>query len=77
LSPSFISTQSWDKIWAINKKVIDPVAPKFNAVSTAARCVLRLSNVAATEIVQLALHQKNPAVTRPNYLISKSILHHM
>ena len=22
----------WDKIWAINKKTIDPVAPRFTAV---------------------------------------------
>ena len=22
----------WDKIWAFNKKVIDPVAPRYNAL---------------------------------------------
>ena len=22
----------WDKIWAFNKKVIDPIAPRYNAL---------------------------------------------
>lgn len=26
-------TMEWDKIWAFNKKVIDPVAPRYTALS--------------------------------------------
>jgi glutamyl/glutaminyl-tRNA synthetase len=27
-----VVTMEWDKIWAFNKKVIDPVAPRFTAL---------------------------------------------
>ena len=34
--------QEWDKIWSINKDIIDPVAPRYTAIvkSTAARLVI-------------------------------------
>ena len=34
-----VTYQEWDKIWAINKKVIDPVCPRHTAVEAAGRCV--------------------------------------
>eukprot|EP00172_Hildenbrandia_rubra_P003510 Plantae.Rhodophyta-Hildenbrandia_rubra.ctg5717.p1 GENE.Plantae.Rhodophyta-Hildenbrandia_rubra.ctg5717~~Plantae.Rhodophyta-Hildenbrandia_rubra.ctg5717.p1 ORF type:complete len:660 (-),score=156.19 Plantae.Rhodophyta-Hildenbrandia_rubra.ctg5717:47-2026(-) len=27
------TTQEWDKIWTVNKRVIDPIAPRFTAIS--------------------------------------------
>ena len=27
-----VTVQEWDKIWAMNKKVIDPVCPRFTAL---------------------------------------------
>jgi hypothetical protein len=32
----------WDKLWAMNKQIIDPVAPRYNAIvkSTAVKVVL-------------------------------------
>jgi glutamyl-tRNA synthetase len=33
-----IVSLEWDMIWAINKKVIDPVAPRFWAIVKANRC---------------------------------------
>lgn len=32
----------WDKLWALNKQIIDPIAPRYNAIvkSTAAKVVL-------------------------------------
>lgn len=32
----------WDSIWTINKKIIDPIAPRFVAVETEDMWVTRL-----------------------------------
>ena len=53
--------QEWEKIWALNKKVIDPVCPRHTAVATAGRVRLRLNNgPAQPEVVTLPRHKKHP-----------------
>ena len=53
--------QEWEKIWALNKRVIDPVCPRHTAVAAAGRVLLRLSNgPAAPEVVTLPRHKKHP-----------------
>lgn len=47
----------WDKIWAINKQHIDPVAPRYTALLKDQLVQLRLSNVSKEETQQ---HQKHP-----------------
>lgn len=32
-----VTYQEWDKIWSINKRVIDPVCPRHTAVETEGR----------------------------------------
>lgn len=41
-----VTLQEWDKIWTINKRRIDPVAPRFAAVEDAGRGVVELDNFA-------------------------------
>ena len=36
--------QEWDKIWAINKKNIDPVCPRHTAIEAEGRVLVTLSN---------------------------------
>ena len=60
-----MNTMEWDKIWTINKRVIDPVAPRFTAVTKENQAVLELSNFGAESAPQVALvdlHPKNKAV---------------
>ena len=60
-----MNTMEWDKIWTINKRVIDPVAPRFTAVTKDNQAVLELSNFGAESAPQVALvdlHPKNKAV---------------
>ena len=53
--------QEWDKIWAINKRIIDPVCPRHTAVKAAGRARLRLNNgPAEPEIVTVPRHKKYP-----------------
>ncbi|KIJ35702.1 hypothetical protein M422DRAFT_180403, partial [Sphaerobolus stellatus SS14] len=52
----------WDSIWAINKKVIDPVAPRFWATEKENTVKLTLNGNVPVEIKQNPRHKKNPDV---------------
>ncbi|CAB1431648.1 unnamed protein product [Pleuronectes platessa] len=51
----------WDKIWAFNKKVIDPVAPRYTALSTSYVVPVSISE-AKEEMKEVAKHPKNTEV---------------
>merc|ERR1719427_2300180 len=51
----------WDKIWAINKKTIDPVAPRFTTVDKSYRVPVNVSGAQLSSITA-ARHPKNPEV---------------
>ncbi|XP_043238760.1 bifunctional glutamate/proline--tRNA ligase-like [Amphibalanus amphitrite] len=51
----------WDKIWAFNKKVIDPVAPRLTALPAEGAVTVNV-NGAVVEATQAARHPKNPDV---------------
>lgn len=55
-----LNLMDMDKLWAVNKKVIDPIAPRYTAVDSA-HVPLTLTN-AAPEIVLKSVprHKKNP-----------------
>uniref|UniRef100_A0A3B4U160 Bifunctional glutamate/proline--tRNA ligase n=1 Tax=Seriola dumerili TaxID=41447 RepID=A0A3B4U160_SERDU len=56
-----VVNMEWDKIWAFNKKVIDPVAPRYTALSTS--YVVPVSVPEATEeMKEVAKHPKNAEV---------------
>uniref|UniRef100_A0A8D3AHL6 Bifunctional glutamate/proline--tRNA ligase n=1 Tax=Scophthalmus maximus TaxID=52904 RepID=A0A8D3AHL6_SCOMX len=56
-----VVNMEWDKIWAFNKKVIDPVAPRYTALSTS--YVVPVSVPEATEeMKEVAKHPKNTEV---------------
>jgi hypothetical protein len=44
-----VTYQEWDKIWSINKRVIDPVCPRHTAVETAGRWARGLPSAAVQE----------------------------
>lgn len=51
----------WDKIWAFNRKVIDPIAPRHTALVRDGRVVLNITD-AVEESKQSPAHPKNPEV---------------
>lgn len=56
-----VVNMEWDKIWAFNKKVIDPVAPRYTALSSS--YVVPVSVPEATEeMKEIAKHPKNAEV---------------
>ena len=49
----------WDKIWSINKRIIDPIAPRYSAINSKAYVVLNLENGPETAVAeQIDQHQK-------------------
>ncbi|KAM4744807.1 bifunctional glutamate/proline--tRNA ligase isoform 2-T2 [Anableps anableps] len=56
-----VVNMEWDKIWSFNKKVIDPVAPRYTALSSS--YVVPVSVPEATvEMKEVAKHPKNEEV---------------
>ncbi len=55
-----ITFQEWDKIWTINKKLIDPVCPRHTAVEEEGKVLLTLDGPAEPEVVVVPRHKKHP-----------------
>jgi len=57
----------WDKIWAVNRRIIDPKAPRYTAIQDATKVPFVLSNgPAAPYTGEVARHKKNPELgTKP------------
>ncbi|XP_012582375.1 PREDICTED: bifunctional glutamate/proline--tRNA ligase isoform X2 [Condylura cristata] len=56
-----VVNMEWDKIWAFNKKVIDPVAPRFVALLKKEVIPVSIPE-AREEMKEVAKHPKNPDV---------------
>ncbi|XP_063831519.1 bifunctional glutamate/proline--tRNA ligase [Ostrinia nubilalis] len=63
----------WDKIWAINKKVIDPIAPRYTALETSTVPV-NLKGVSSDSSLTVPLHPKNPDVGNKTVWVSPRLL---
>uniref|UniRef100_A0A9L0RM17 Bifunctional glutamate/proline--tRNA ligase n=1 Tax=Equus caballus TaxID=9796 RepID=A0A9L0RM17_HORSE len=56
-----VVNMEWDKIWAFNKKVIDPVAPRYVALLKKEVVLVNVPE-AQEEMKEVAKHPKNPDV---------------
>lgn len=52
---------NWDKIWAFNKKVIDPIAPRYTALNYKNRVTVNVLD-AKIEKVEVPRHPKNESL---------------
>ncbi|KZO97792.1 glutamate-tRNA ligase [Calocera viscosa TUFC12733] len=52
----------WDTIWALNKKVIDPVAPRFWAIRKEDAVKVTITGVNGVEVKSVPKHKKNAEV---------------
>lgn len=64
----------WDKIWAFNKKVIDPIAPRYTALTLNKTVVVKVAGIEKAETIQVAAHPKNPEVGQKTVWIGPRIL---
>ncbi|KAK9867379.1 hypothetical protein WJX84_011083 [Apatococcus fuscideae] len=56
-----VTLMEWDKIWTINKKIIDPVCPRHTAISDLQRVNLHLTNgPQSPEVISVPKNKKHP-----------------
>jgi len=63
----------WDKLWAINKKVIDPVAPRFAALEKEKLVEVNILDDITPYTKEVLKHKKNPDVGTKNVNYSNKI----
>ncbi|CAF0910545.1 unnamed protein product [Adineta steineri] len=63
----------WDKIWAFNKKYIDPVAPRFSALLKNQLVKLHLKNVTKEECQQHQKHPKDASIGMKNVYYGSTV----
>lgn len=65
----------WSLIWAVNKKVIDPVAPRFTAIVKDNAVKVTLAGGPEKPVVEKrARHKKNPDVGEKDLLLASTVL---
>lgn len=65
----------WSSIWALNKKIIDPIAPRHTAVDAKDAVPVHLSNGPAEPYSEeKPKHKKNPEVGTKKVIYSKDVL---
>ncbi|KAJ6453488.1 glutamate-tRNA ligase [Mycena vitilis] len=65
----------WDSIWAMNKKIIDPVAPRHWAIVTEKMVPVTITGgPASPEVKALPKHKKNPDVGEKKTVYTSAIL---
>ena len=69
-----IVQMEWDKIWAFNKKIIDPIAPRYTALSEEKLVPVTLSGIDCEEMKEQQLHPKNKEVGTKQVAYCKVIL---
>lgn len=67
-----VVVMEWDKIWAINKKVIDPIAPRYTAVDAFNKVPIIIEGVSEQEVKAMK-HPKNPDVGEKTVWLSPKV----
>ncbi|GIZ03900.1 hypothetical protein CEXT_245401 [Caerostris extrusa] len=68
-----VVVMEWDKIWAFNKKIIDPISPRYNAVERD-NCVPVIVEGATNQVLEVAKHPKNPELGMKNIHVGPKLL---
>jgi len=65
----------WDKIWAVNKKILDPVVPRYTCINKATAVKLTVSNgPEIPEARSQALHPKNTEAGHKAVMYGRNLL---
>ncbi|CAG0883237.1 unnamed protein product [Darwinula stevensoni] len=72
-SSKSVVTMEWDKIWAFNKKVIDPIAPRYTALQRGVLVSVHVKGVTEAPIFA-QLHPKDPSIGKKPVWITPNVL---
>lgn len=75
-SSKAIVFMEWDKIWAINKKVLDPIVPRYTSIVSKDFVTLILTNQNDDEKmdISIALHPKDTSMGNRTVRVSKYLI---
>uniref|UniRef100_A0A6G1SK46 Bifunctional glutamate/proline--tRNA ligase n=1 Tax=Aceria tosichella TaxID=561515 RepID=A0A6G1SK46_9ACAR len=73
-SSKHIVFMEWDKIWAFNKKYLDPIVPRFTAIEQKDAVTVTLDGYDGQLTVDLAVHPKDPSMGVRKVKVSKELL---
>ena len=62
----------WDKIWTLNKKVIDPISPRHTALLSKQLVTVKLDHP-TVEVKSLPKHKKNDDIGMKNTLFGPDV----
>lgn len=68
-----VNLMTWDKIWTVNKKIIDPKAPRYTAIRKKNKCPLEIIDDFKPYTKDVRLHPKNAEVGKKSVLCGKQI----
>lgn len=64
----------WDKIWAINKKHLDPIVPRFTAIEEKDAVEVELESYDGSLTIDIAVHPKDEKLGKRQVKVSKELL---
>lgn len=73
-SSKAIVYMEWDKIWAFNKKCLDPVVPRYTAIEQKDAVTVVLDGYDGKLTVDIALHPKDASLGKRQVTVSKELL---
>lgn len=73
-SSKHIVYMEWDKIWAFNKKYLDPIVPRFTTIEQKDAVPVTIDGYDGQLTIELALHPKDPAMGTRKVTVGKTLL---
>lgn len=73
-SSKAIVFMEWDKIWAFNKKYLDPIVPRYTAIEQKNAVTVTLQGYDGNITIDIALHPKDASLGKRSVKVSKELL---
>ncbi|XP_050528952.1 bifunctional glutamate/proline--tRNA ligase [Daktulosphaira vitifoliae] len=70
-----VVTMEWDKIWSINKRIVDPIAPRHTTIESNNYVPVHVENIKEPYVINnVARHPKNPDLGTKDVWVTPTLL---